>query len=128
MHNSFIKLIPLLYNIRKNYVIPILEIHKRKLKRDYKEKALMGDLENSIIRDDIAKVKNNDFELEKLINKSVNYNIEHILPVLVFRLRNLIVEDNENSKLKFNINDDDKYSFLESLIEIIYEKYFLCRL
>lgn len=117
------KLIPLLYDIRKNYVIPILERHKRKLKRDYKEQALMGDLENSIINDDINKVKNNDFELEKLINKSVNYNIEHILPVLVFRLRNLIVEDNEKSKLKFNINDDDKYSFLESLIEIIYEKY-----
>jgi hypothetical protein len=117
------KLIPLLYNTRKNYVIPILENHKRKLKRDYKEKALMGDLENSIINDDIAKVKNNDVELEKLINKSVNYNIEHILPVLIFRLRNLIVEDNENSKLKFNIDDNNMRIFLKTLIEIIYEKY-----
>jgi len=117
------KLIPLLYNIRKNYVIPILEKHKRKLKRDYKEKALMGDLENSIIKDDIAKVANNDFELEKLINKSVNYNIEHILPVLIFRLRNLIVEDKENNKLKFKIDDNNMAIFLKTLIEIIYEKY-----
>lgn len=117
------KLIPFLYNIRTEYVIPILENHKRTLVRKYKEKALRGDLDNSVISSDIKRVKNNDNELEKLIKKSVNYNIEHIFPVLIFRIRNLIDEDSNTDNLKFNIDDNRIYDFLFTLIEIIYERY-----
>lgn len=51
------KIIPLLYDVRENYVRPILEKHRRVLTRRYKEKALKGDLEKTIIGKDIDKVK-----------------------------------------------------------------------
>lgn len=121
--NIVSKLIPFLYNIRENYVKPILMKHRRDLVRKYKEKALMGDLENTIIGKDINRVKDNDNELENLIRKSINYNVEHILPVLIFRMRFLIVENIENGKISFNIEEDEMPTFLQTLIEVIYEKY-----
>lgn len=121
--NVISKIIPLLYDIRENYVKPFLEKHRRDLTRKYKVKALMGDLENSIIGKDIVKVKDKDYDLEKLMKKSVNYNIEHILPVLIFKIRNLIIENNKNDKLEFSINKNQLRIFMQTLIEVIYEKY-----
>jgi IMP cyclohydrolase len=117
------KLIPFLYNIRENYVKPILEKHRRNLIRKYKEKALMGDLESSIIGKDITKVKDDDLKLEKIIKNAINYNIEHILPVLIFRIKHIIDEVPENRNIKLNMDEGKISIFLQTLIEIIYEKY-----
>jgi hypothetical protein len=116
------KLIPFLYKIREQYVKPILFSHRRKLVRTYKEKAHLGDLENTIIGKDINKVIVSDNDLEKLIRKSINYNIEHIFPVLIFRMKALIFENN-NKEIQFNIDREKVKEFLTTLIEVIYEKY-----
>jgi len=117
------RLIPFLYNIREEYVKPILEKHRRELIRKYKEKALMDDLENSIIGKDIIEVKSDDSRLEKLIKNIVNYNIEHILPVLIFRIRRMIDEVPENGNIKLNIDKNKIFDFFQALIEVIYGKY-----
>jgi len=117
------KLIPLLFKLRNEYVKIFLESHRRKLVRIYKEKAIMGDLDGTVIEKEIAQVKNDDSELERLIKKSVNFNIEHILPVLVFRIRNLITEDEDSGELKLNVPDDIYDSFISTLAEVIYERY-----
>lgn len=117
------RLIPFLYNIREKYVKPILEKHRRELIRKYKERALMDDLENSIIGKDIIEVKSDDLRLEKLIKNIVNYNIEHILPVLIFRIRRMIDEVPENGNIKLNVDKDKIFDFFQALIEVIYGKY-----
>lgn len=71
----------------------------------------------------MTKLKTKDYELEKLIKRSVNYNVEHIFPVLIFRIRNLIRENTENSRFEFSIDKDKLPLFLQTLIEVIYEKY-----
>ncbi|MCZ7380417.1 MAG: hypothetical protein O8C64_02405 [Candidatus Methanoperedens sp.] len=117
------KLIPLLYEIRTKYVFPILEHHKRKLIREYKEKALSGELEDSILKKEIYEAKENGDLIEKIVKKAVTYNIEHIMPVLVFRIRKLIIENAETGKLDFNVPDALKETLFQSLIETIYESY-----
>jgi hypothetical protein len=117
------KLIPFLYDIRENYVKPILEKYKRIFVREYKEKAFLGDLENTIINKDIMKYKNDDLKLGKLIKNTVNYNIEHILPVLIFRIRHLINEVPNNGNMILNVPEDIRSSFIETLVEVIYEQY-----
>jgi hypothetical protein len=117
------KLIPFLYNIREKYVKPILENYRRELIRKYKEKALMGDLENSIISKDIIEARADDSKLEKIIKNIVNYNIEHILPVLIFRIRRIIDEVPENGNIKLNIDEDTIFDFFKALTEVIYGKY-----
>ena len=71
----------------------------------------------------MLKFKNNNQKLEKLIKTNINYNIEHILPVLVFQIRNLIFKDGKDDILKLNLNENKKEEFLRSLTEIIYESY-----
>lgn len=117
------KLIPFLYEIRTFYVDQILSQHKRKLIRDYKEKALRGDLEESIFKNEIREAKGKDEEIEKIVKKIVTYNIEHIMPVLVFRIRKLIIENIERGKLELNIPEEAKERLFETLIETIYESY-----
>lgn len=125
--NIISQLIPFLYNIREKFVKPILMKHRRNLVRKYKEKALIGDLEDTIIGKDVNRIINNDSELEKLIRRSINYNIEHILPVLIFRMRSLI-EKNDDGRIRFNIEEEKMDIFLQTLIEVIYEKYIEKRL
>ena len=117
------KLIPFLYDIREKYVKPILEKYKRDLIRKYKEKALIGELDESIIGKDIIEVKGDDSRLEKIIKNIVNYNIEHIFPVLIFRIRHVIDEVPENGNIKLNIDEDNIDDFFQVLIEVIYGKY-----
>ena len=117
------KIIPLLYKIRIHYIEPILEQHRRTLVRKYKKKAIEGDLENSIIHKEINKVLKNDAEIEKLIKRNINYNIEHILPVLIFKIKNLIVEKDGEDKFELNVPEDKLNDFLKILIEVIYETY-----
>jgi len=116
-------MIPFLYDIRENYVKPTLEKHRRELVRKYKEKATYGDLSDTIISEEVLKYKNSMQKLEKVIRTNVNYNIEHILPVLVFQIRNLICKDENNDHLRLNISQTKKEEFLNSLTEVIYEKY-----
>ncbi|GIK23052.1 MAG: hypothetical protein BroJett005_24660 [Ignavibacteriota bacterium] len=116
-------LVPFLFDIRENFVKPTLEKHRRELIRKYKEKAAYDDLSNTIINEEILKYRNNNQKLEKIIKTNINYNIEHILPVLVFQIRNLICMDEKNNSLKLNINEAKKEEFLKSLTEVIYENY-----
>jgi len=120
--NIISQIIPFLYDIRENYVNPILKKYRRDLVRKYKEKALLGELDGTIIADDVNRLMGNDSELEKLIRRSINYNIEHILPVLIFRMRSLI-ERNDADKICFNMKEEKIGDFLQTLIEVIYEKY-----
>lgn len=120
--NIISQLIPFLYNIRESFVNPILKKHRRKLVREYKEKALLGDLDDTIIDKDVNRLMSDDSELEKLIRRSINYNIEHILPVLIFRMRSLI-DKNDKGKIHFNVEKENIGEFLQTLIEVIYEKY-----
>jgi hypothetical protein len=117
------KIIPELYKIRTNYVEPFLEKFKRQFVREYKEKAISGNLQHTIIQDKINSVIKNDDELEKLIQRNINYNIEHIIPVLIFRIRNLF-QENEYGQLDLTIPDNDnRHDFFKGLIEAIYKKY-----
>lgn len=117
------KIIPFLYNIREKYVKVILENHKRELIRKYKEKALSDDLDTTIIDKEIKRYKNDDLKLTKLIRKSISYNIEHILPVLIFRIRNIIIEDKNSGIIKLNLPENVIDIFIRTLVEVIYEKY-----
>ena len=116
-------LVPFLFDIREKFVKPTLEKHRRELIRKYKEKAAYDDLSNTIISEEVLKYKSNSQKIEKLIKTNINYNIEHILPVLVFQIRNLILKDEKNGILKLNLNEYKKEEFLRSLTEIIYENY-----
>lgn len=116
------KLIPLLYNIRVNNIIPNLDIHKRELMRKYQKDALGGELIDTIIAKEISAANSDVKEIDKILRSIINYNIEHIFPVLIFTIRFLIKED-DNGKLKINIPHDIYDKFFKSLTEVIYDKY-----
>jgi len=115
------KLIPLLYGIRVDYIEPYLQQFRRDFTREYIEKAMVGDLKKTAIASQVDKLKNDEAELEKLIKRSINYNIEHITPVLIFRIRMLFEE--QNGKLDLTIPKDNRIGFFKGLIEAIYRKY-----
>ncbi len=119
---SVSKIIPLLYKLRVQYADPYLEEFKRQFIREYKEKAVSGNLQNTIIGDEVNRVLNDDRELEKLLQRNVNYNIEHIVPVVVFRIRNLF-QEKDNGRLDLTIADRKRPDFFKGLIEAIYKKY-----
>jgi len=121
--NVVSRLIPLLYRIRTDHVKPVLDQHKRELIRKYKEKAIQGDLEDSVIAKEVNELSEDDSKLEKLIKRSLSYNVEHILPVLIFRIRNLIVEKENSDELDLNVNADKLDDLLGGLTEVIYERY-----
>ena len=115
------KLIPLLFSMREDYVIPSLKNHKRRYIREYKAKAVAGDLDESIIGDKIKEVRSNDAELEKLIKRNVNYSVEHVLPVIIFRIRKTIFE--EGGELNLKIPSEKTQEFFDGLVETVYKKY-----
>lgn len=118
------RLIPILFDLRIKYVIPHLDNFKRVLIRQYKEKALSHDLdENLVIWKDIEAAKGSQNKIERIIKTQVGYNIEHILPVLVYTLRRLFVEAPDGKKIDIAIDPEEKGNFIKSLIEIIYTKY-----
>ncbi len=116
------KLIPLLYNIRKEKIIPSLETHKRKLVRDYKKQAFAGELENSVIGKEINEARGDDALIERIVRRVVNYNVEHIMPVVVFRTRSLFKEETEN-EIKITIPKDIIDQYFSALTEAIYDNY-----
>lgn len=76
------QLIPSLYTIRKTYVAPELDLQKKNFQREYIGKATAGELSDSIVAKQISSVKD-EKEVEKIIKSHINYNIEHIFPVLI---------------------------------------------
>lgn len=117
------KLIPLLYSIRIDHVRKQLELQERRLIREYKTKAISGDLAGTIIDKDILSAKGNEKQIEKIIKKHVNYNIEHIMPVLVYRIRKLFKEVDSSGKIGLVISEKDTNDFFKGLIEAIYRGY-----
>ena len=115
------KLIPLLFKVREEYVIPKLESLKRDLIRLYKKQAFANELADTVIGQDIYKAKGDDYKISKIIKSIVNYNVEHIVPVVIFRIRNLFAED--DGKISLNIPDDTIDSFLKTITQVIYENY-----
>lgn len=123
------KLIPFLYEIRTDYVVPFLVNYKRTLIREYKMKALSGELDSPVLKKEIYEAKENEEEIEKIIKKAVAYNVEHIMPVLIFRIRKLINENTSTGKLYLNVpNDEIKKTLFKSLIETIYDSYVIMKL
>jgi hypothetical protein len=117
------KLSPLLYDIRKTYVEPRLDLQRKNFLREYKGKAISGDLDDTIINKQISSAGGNEEEIEKLIKPYINYNIEHIFPVLVYRFRKIIKEGDGQGKIVFAIPRDKMPEFFKALIEVIYRKY-----
>lgn len=117
------KLIPLLYSIRINYVAKQLELEKRRLIREYKTKAVSGDLSGTIITKEVSVAKGDEKQIEKIVKKHVSYNIEHIIPVLVYRIRKLFKEPDSNGKIGLVIPDENVDNFFKGLIETIYKGY-----
>lgn len=116
------KLIPLLYEIRKNYVVPSLQNHKRELIREYKKQAFAGELEDMIISQEIYEAKGSEEKIEKIVKGIVNYNIEHIMPVIVFRIRKLFKETNTH-ELILTIPEDLLEQYFTTISEVIYDSY-----
>lgn len=117
------KLIPLLYSIRINYVAKQLELEKRRLIREYKSKAVSRDLSGIIITKEVLAAKGDEKQIEKIVKKHVSYNIEHIMPILVYRIRKLFKEVDSSGKIELVISDKDINNFFKGLIEAIYIGY-----
>lgn len=117
------KLIPFLYSVRINYVIIQLDLQKRHLIREYKAKAVSGDLNSTIIKKEVLEANGDEKQIEKIIKKHVSYNIEHIMPVLVYRIRKLFKEPDSNGKIGLVISDKNINNFFNGLIEAIYKGY-----
>ncbi len=118
------KIIPIVYSIRNNYLIPQLGLQKKKFMRNYEAKAINGDLDDTTIRNEIT--FNNGELTDKAkgaIRKIVNYNVEHIIPVLIYRIRRLFKESNVTGNIELTISDNDAPAFFNGLIESIYTKY-----
>ncbi|TET58742.1 MAG: hypothetical protein E3J52_07670 [Promethearchaeota archaeon] len=117
------KLIPLLYEIRIKYVVPQLDLLKKQFTREYTGKAINGELENTIIHKEISSAKGNEQLLEKIVRKNVGYNIEHIFPVFVYRIRKLFRYSEAQEKIELTISNNDVPIFFKTLIEVIYKRY-----
>ena len=116
------QLIPLLYEFRKKYAEPELDLQKKNFMREYIGKATSEDLGEPFIAKQIKAAKN-ETEKVKIIKPYVNYNIEHIFPVLVYRVRKLFNKSNASDKVAFLVSDDKLPEFFRALIEAIYRKY-----
>ncbi len=116
------KLIPLLYEIKETYVIPSLVNHKRELIREYKKQAFAGELEDMIISKEIYEAKGSEEKIEKIVKGIVNYNIEHIMPVIVFRIRKLFKETNAH-ELILTIPEDSLEQYFTTISEVVYDSY-----
>lgn len=116
------KLIPLLYNIRKERILPNLETCKRKLVREYTKQAFAGDLQDSVIAKEIVEARGDDAIIERIVRGVVNYNVEHIMPVVVFRIRKLFKEETKN-EINITIPKDIIDEYFTTLTEAIYDSY-----
>ena len=115
------KMIPLLYEIRKKYIIPILEQKHDIVYREYLEKANAGDLDNTSIGKNIKNAKGKKDEIEKVIKGLTNYNIEHIVPVVIYTIRKTFYENND--KIDLGIPYENRQKAFSSIIEAIYKRY-----
>ncbi len=123
--DSTSKLIPLLYKIRTDYVIPQLEMHRRNFAREYTAKAVSGDLYSTVFDKQILSAKGDEKEIRKIIERNINYNIEHIMPVLIYRIRKLFKESEfTNDGVELVIVDEQQISqIFKGLTETLYKKY-----
>ena len=117
------KIIPLLYHIRVTYVQNQLELQNKPYYREYIEKAINKELADTSIRDRIKTEKGKLTEdTEKVIKNIVSHNIEHIFPVVVYRIRNLI-KIGSNNKVEIVIPQNKEEEFFKSITNSIYKKY-----
>lgn len=116
------QLIPSLYDIRKRYVEPELDLQKKNFIRKYIEKATADELSDTIVAKQISSAKN-EGDKEKIIKPYVNYNIEHIFPVLVYRIGKLFDMSRTSNKITFIVPADKLPDFFRALIEAIYKNY-----
>ncbi|MFH1231175.1 MAG: hypothetical protein V1709_06720 [Planctomycetota bacterium] len=120
------KLIPLLFDIRQKYIEPYLNDFESKFVREYEKKAISGDLNWTIIKNKINKAKDNDTALNNLIRSNIKYNIDHIIPVLIFRIKLLFID--QDGRVDLSIPEKNRPSFFKALIESIYRNYIEMRL
>ncbi|MCZ6702106.1 MAG: hypothetical protein O6940_03595 [Ignavibacteria bacterium] len=115
------KLIPLLYKYRIDYIIPTLESKKGELFREYKNKLHAGEFDNPQINQEFEKIKDDEKSVDKLVRGFIRYSIEHIMPVIIYRIRKLFLEKNNNIIL--SIPREVELKFFETILEDVYENY-----
>ena len=111
-----------MYETRQKYVVPSLQTHKRELIRKYKKQAFAGELEDTIISQEIYEAKGSEEKIEKIVKGIVNYNIEHIMPVIVFRIRKLFKETNTH-ELILTLPEDSLEKYFPIISDAIYDRY-----
>lgn len=121
------KLIPFLYNIRSEFIEPLLKKIKEEYIRKYKEKAVNNDLDSTTIAEEARRVQNSDAELEKLIRRKISYNIEHIVPVVIFKIRDIIKEDSAHN-IDLTLESNKYKDFFKGLVEAVYNNYIKMKL
>lgn len=117
------EIIPLLYEIRKTYVEPILNLQRKNFLREYQGKAISEDMDDTIINDQVLSARGNEAKIEKIIKPYVNYNVEHIFPVLIYRVRRLLKKSDPSGKIIFTVPAEKMPDFFNALSEAIYRRY-----
>ena len=59
----------------------------------------------------------------KALRKVTSYNIEHILPVLIYRIRSIINYDEKHQKICLIVETGKDETLFQSLLESIYANY-----
>lgn len=116
------RLLPLLYEIKAEHVIPNLINRKRELIREYKKKAFADELRDTFIGEEILEAKGNTEKIEKIVKGILNYNIEHIMPVIIFRIRKLFKETTSH-ELNLTIPEHLRKQYFQAISNVIYDSY-----
>ncbi|MCK4824678.1 hypothetical protein KA005_53495, partial [bacterium] len=118
------KLVPFLYQIREDHVVNRLKVLRTAKDRELKEKALSDELGHTTLSGKLRIVSGEPTEDSlKALKKATSYNIEHILPVLVYRIRNIIDYDEQYQKTLLTLKTGEDETLFQSLLEAIYESY-----
>lgn len=117
-------LIPFLHYLRISFLLPTLIDAKRKLMREYKEKAHTDEIDKKyIMYKDIQQALKDDTKLTKIIKTFIGYNTEHIFPVLIYTIKKLFFFNDEKQEIDISVHENYKKEFLNSLIDSIYYQY-----
>ena len=118
------KLIPFLYQVREEHVINRLKALRSAKDRDLKGKALSNELSNTTLSGKLQMFSGELTEESiRTLRKITNYNIEHIFPVLIYRIRGIIDYNDQNQKICLTLGKEQDETLFQTLLEAIYSNY-----
>ncbi len=118
------KLVPFLYQIREDHVVNRLKVLRSAKDRELKAKALSNELSHTTLSGKLKIVSGEPTEDSlKALRKVTSYNIEHILPVFIYRIRSIIDYDEQHQKIFLNVETGKDETLFQSLLEAIYTNY-----